>query len=43
MYVIIANVPCMIVQRYNRPKLIRIYNKVQKEKVIKWEIRKWLS
>lgn len=33
----------MIVQRYNRPKLIRIYNKVQKEKVIKWEIRKWLS
>ncbi|RRD68859.1 glycosyl-4,4'-diaponeurosporenoate acyltransferase, partial [Desulfovibrio sp. OH1186_COT-070] len=31
-YVIIANVPCMIVQRYNRPKLIRIYNKLQKRK-----------
>ncbi|WP_411773995.1 glycosyl-4,4'-diaponeurosporenoate acyltransferase CrtO family protein [Staphylococcus shinii] len=42
-YVIIANVPCMVVQRYNRPKLIRIYLKLQKEKVIKWEIRKLLS
>ncbi|MEY8627861.1 hypothetical protein AALH86_12405 [Staphylococcus equorum] len=31
-YVIITNVPCMIVQRYNRPKLIRIYNKLQKRK-----------
>ncbi|MEB7725233.1 glycosyl-4,4'-diaponeurosporenoate acyltransferase CrtO family protein [Mammaliicoccus fleurettii] len=31
-YVVIANVPCMIVQRYNRPKLIRIYNKLLKRK-----------
>lgn len=31
-YVIIANVPCMVVQRYNRPKLIRIYLKLQKRK-----------
>lgn len=31
-YVVIANVPCVIVQRYNRPKLIRIYNKLQKRK-----------
>ncbi|MGP0637613.1 glycosyl-4,4'-diaponeurosporenoate acyltransferase [Staphylococcus xylosus] len=31
-YVIIANVPCMIVQRYNRPKLIRIYKKLLKRK-----------
>jgi len=26
-YVVIANVPCIIVQRYNRPKLQRIYLK----------------
>ncbi len=31
-YVIIANVPCVIVQRYNRPKLIRIYLKMRKRK-----------
>ncbi|WP_437272159.1 glycosyl-4,4'-diaponeurosporenoate acyltransferase [Staphylococcus succinus] len=31
-YVIIVNVPCMIVQRYNRAKLIRIYKKLLKRK-----------
>lgn len=31
-YVIIANVPCIIVQRYNRPKLVRIYSKMLKRK-----------
>ncbi|PCQ20676.1 glycosyl-4,4'-diaponeurosporenoate acyltransferase [Mammaliicoccus sciuri] len=31
-YVVIANVPCIIVQRYNRPKLIGIYNKLLKRK-----------
>ena len=31
-YVVIANVPCIIVQRYNRPKLERVYLRKLKRK-----------
>lgn len=31
-YALLANVPCMIVQRYNRPKLERYYHKLKTDR-----------